>query len=156
MSLNQRRHRRYMKKITFSLLFLNFFRNFSGNYCSAKKLGFHAKIKFAKPPKTEPRNEDRANEKKPFHIWTLTSRKTIVSSVEGKLSEIQSFRMSGNKLFLSAANGQRPRNYLSCCFCCCSCGSPFCSIPHFNELKNFWLTFWSADCHSTIWAREAR
>ena len=34
--------------------------------------------------------------------------------------------------FLSAAIGQRPRNYLSCC-CCCSCSccsSPFGSFPH--------------------------
>ena len=37
--------------------------------------------------------------------------------------------------FLSAAIGQRPRNYLSCC-CCCS--SPFGSIPHLNKLKFFW------------------
>ena len=34
-------------------------------------------------------------------------------------------------LFLSAAIGQRPRNYLSCCYssCCSSC-SPFGSFPH--------------------------
>ena len=30
--------------------------------------------------------------------------------------------------FLSAAIGQRPRNYLSCS--CCSCSSPFGSFPH--------------------------
>ena len=31
--------------------------------------------------------------------------------------------------FLSAAIGQRPRNYLSCC-CCSCCPSPFVSFPH--------------------------
>ena len=36
----------------------------------------------------------------------------------------------GKQKFLSAAIGQRPRNYLSCC--CCSC-SPFGSIPHLNK-----------------------
>ena len=42
--------------------------------------------------------------------------------------------------FLSAAIGQRPRNYLSCCCCsccccCCSCCSPFGSFPHYKEFK---------------------
>ena len=47
--------------------------------------------------------------------------------------------------FLSAANGQRPRNCLSCscsCFCCCCCScscSPFSSIPHLNKLNKYWL-----------------
>ena len=35
--------------------------------------------------------------------------------------------------FLSMANGQRPRNYLSCHSYCCS----YCSIPHLNKLKKF-------------------
>ena len=35
--------------------------------------------------------------------------------------------------FLSAAIGQRPRNYLSCC-CCCSC-STFGSFPHYKKFQ---------------------
>ena len=42
---------------------------------------------------------------------------------------------------MSAAIGQRLRNYLSCC--CWSC-SPFASIPHLNRLKKLWLT-WESD-----------
>ena len=40
-------------------------------------------------------------------------------------------------LFLSAAIGQRPRNYLSCCPC--SCSSPFGSFPLKNKFK--WKKF---------------
>ena len=57
-------------------------------------------------------------------------------------------------IFLSAANGQRPRNYLSCCSCCCCCGcssccSPFGLIPHLNELKKIWLKLDSIICPLT-------
>ena len=34
--------------------------------------------------------------------------------------------------YLSAAIGQRPRNYLCCSCCCCS---PFGSFPHLKEIK---------------------
>ena len=40
--------------------------------------------------------------------------------------------------FLPAANGQRPRNYLSSCsYCSCS---PFGSIPHLNNFV-YWLAW---------------
>ena len=38
-------------------------------------------------------------------------------------------------IFLSAAIGQRPRNFLSFSCCCCSCSSPFGSFPHINEVQ---------------------
>ena len=50
--------------------------------------------------------------------------------VSNKVSNFQSFSIPRlrNSSFLSAAIGQRLRNYLNCC--CCSCCSPFGSFPH--------------------------
>ena len=46
-------------------------------------------------------------------------------------------------LFLSAAIGQRPRNYLSCFCCCCS---PFGSFPLYKKFKRKkFLPFWESN-----------
>ena len=58
--------------------------------------------------------------------WTRRCLTRKIDGVDCTVVPFQNF-----SIFLSAAIGQRPRNYLSCC-CCSSCSycSPFGSFPH--------------------------
>ena len=59
--------------------------------------------------------------------WVATMQETIWEMLRIDYV-IKISRINFLVVFLSAANGQSPRNYLHSCSCC----SPFASIPHLN------------------------
>ena len=64
----------------------------------------------------------------------LEDDSAVVCAIDGYANKGCPFWVSlgerGRAQFLSAAIGQRPKNYLSCCSCCSCCCSPFGSFPH--------------------------
>ena len=91
------------------------------------------------------------------YVWGVSSKRRDVADDVSLPSSLWTLSMQTSMsvllvLKLSAAIGQRPRNYLSCCCCCCSrCSSPFGAFPSLNgillKMKNNWeklgLNLWT-------------
>ena len=69
--------------------------------------------------------DDRRLKESSSEVWTLNRLKQVRTCRRKSPPRRKAWWVK--PVFLSAANGQRPRNYLSCS--CCSC-SPFGSIPY--------------------------